>query len=122
MRATYLLPTGIFAFLTVVAKEGYLYIYVADEFRSDVLVVGQMLPGNNQIKQSSYTSDVYNRCLTKTETGLTHFKSPECKNQPMYAFIGVSYMQAFDNEPRHLDIVMPKYNLSVCYKTHLGNA
>jgi hypothetical protein len=122
MRATYLLQTGIFASLTVIAKESYLYIYVADNLKSDVLVVGQMGTAKTGNEQVSYTSDDYDRCLNKTETGLNPFKSPECENQPIYAYITMIYLEAVDNEPRHLDIVMPKYNLSVRYKTHLGNA
>jgi hypothetical protein len=118
MRAIYLLQTAIFAFLTVDAKESYLYIYVEDDLKNNVLVVGQTYTTGTTIYQSSYKSDLYDRCLNKTETGLDPFKSPECKNQPVYAYITMIYLEAVDNKPRHLDIVMPKYNLSVRYKRH----
>ena len=122
MRAIYLLQTAIFAFLTVVAKESYLYIYVADDLKNNVLVIGQTYTTGTTIYQSSYNSDLYDRCLNKTETGLNPFKSPECKNQPLYACITMIYLEAVDNKPKHLDIVMPKYNLSVRYKTYSRNA
>jgi len=117
MRATYLLQTGIFAFLTVSATPSYLYMYVADDSKSNVQVAGQF---EVPIQHTSYTSDDNNKCLNKTETSLIYFESPECKNQPIYAYITMVSLEVVNNEPQHLDIIMPKYNLSVRHKTTLA--
>ena len=116
MRATDLLQIGILA-LPTFATNSYVFIYVADNLKSDVLVDGQ-LRANEAPNQMSYTSDQHDKCLNKTETGLIYFESPKCKDQPIYAYIATVSLKSVDNEPQHLNISMPKYNLSVCYKTH----
>jgi hypothetical protein len=126
MRTTYLLQIGILALPTIATNTNTytpftsLYIYVADKFESEVIVRGPIYPNGVTVEQTHHT-DEYDMCTNNTNAFIINSQNPACKGHTIHTFMGSIYLDANGSEPRHLDISMVGYNLSVRFGTHPGS-
>jgi hypothetical protein len=127
MRTTYLLQIGILALPTIATNTNTdtpltnLYIYVADKLKSGVIVRGPKYPNAGIIEQT-HRMDEYDMCTNDTNAIIIDSKNPACKGRTIHTFMGSMRLEANGSGPRHLDISMLGYNLSVRYETHPGSS
>lgn len=120
MRTTNLFRFGIIAFPTL-ALTYQVYIYVEYESRYGAKVTGKLNP-DGETSHTSFDDHSYlDLCSNSTNFLTFNHTGTECRDLHTYAGIATINFDAGHSDPRHLDISMPGYDLSVRTKAHAGH-
>jgi hypothetical protein len=117
MRTTNLFRFGILAFPTL-ALTSLVYIYVDNETRDGAKVTGKLDPEGETLDTFFGDQSYFKLCSNST-----NFLTFNSTGRDLQTFAGIATIifDAGHSDPRHLDISMPGYDLSVRTKAHVGH-
>ena len=115
-----LFQIGMLAFSTL-ALTSSVYIYVDYDSRYSAKVIGELEPDGETSHISFGDQGFFELCSNGTNFLTFNRTGTECRDLQTYAGMATINFDAGHSDPRHLDISMPGYDLSVRFKAHVGH-